>query len=227
LGSAQVPPKSAALSLSPTPSPIPHRPLDAEREWKEFTKKFGSELKPEFSKGGQLVKVTGNGTKAKMNHPEFRPDEPKMAISRAREVIAAADELMGVRSDWPLESVATKGTPLSAQVFFNQTHEGMTVEPVGNIKIDLGADGELTGLYSDYAPQIIVTNEVRLDSEQAKANLLASIRNPAHVEGGSRVIWMVSERDGHVAYQFSVDGRQVVVDAENGKILYTRDRRNF
>jgi len=234
---------SAPQTLTPAPAPSlspgkkesapeKKRTFDPEKEWKEFVKKFGPDLKPVFLKNGQLVSVRGDPAGSNATDPAFRPDDPKKAIARAREILAAAEDLLGLRPDWPLESAATRGSFISAQVFFNETHDGVTVEPVGNIKIDMGSKGELVGLYSDYASRVKITNEVILDSEQAQTKAIATARfqnkeTSPRVDGGSKIIWVVSESEGHFAYEFLVNGRKVIIDAQTGDVLFSKDRRHF
>lgn len=211
-----------SVQNSESPAPV--------QMWREFAEKFGTQLKPEFSKEGNLVSIRGAPGSGTPASAEFHPENPQMAIARAREILAAGRELLGVREDWPLESAAAKNSNVSAQVFFSETYHGVPVAPVGSLKIDLGSQGELVALHSDYASQVEVKNEVLMDSDQARDKAVAWMQKQKtgslRVDGGGKVVW-VKGSDGHFAYQFMISGRQVVVDAQTGGILLTRDRRQF
>lgn len=197
--------------------------------WKAFQKRFGRSLKPEFSRTGHLVSIKGDWGQGNPAGSDFKPDDPKKAIYRAREILSAASDLIGIQSTWPLENALARGSQISAQVFFSQMHEGTLIAPVGNVKIDLGTRGELLGLYSDYAPSVMISNQVRLDPDEAQQKVIAAFQNSENtaltVEGGSKVIWVSGEK-GRYAYQFIAQGHyQVVVDAESGQVIHTKDIR--
>src|SRR5205823_3564645 len=122
----------------------------------------------------------------------------------------------------------TRGSSVSAQVYFSQTHEGLLIIPGGEVKVDLGPQGELLGLYSSYAMNVVIVNEIRLDSEQAKAKVISFFQDPKleslYIDGGARMIW-VQGHEGRYVYQFSVRGQEIIVDAQTGKILSSRNRR--
>jgi hypothetical protein len=209
--------------------PVPRESnLDAEILWREFQEKFGANLKPEFSPSKKLVSVQGQFGQGQFAAGSFRSEDPKKAIARAREIISSAATLMGIDPKWPLENALARGSKISAQVFFNQTHEGIIVVPFGNVKVDLGAKGELIGLYSSYSTDIQIVNQVRMDSEEAQLKVVEAFQDPnntsLHVDGGGKVIW-VHEHLGRYAYEFLAQGRQVVVDAQTGKILDMKDIR--
>jgi hypothetical protein len=50
------------------------------------------------------------------------------------------------------------------------------------------------------------------------------------VEGGRPLIW-VSSAGAHPsarkAYEYTIEGRQIIVDAGSGKVIFRRDRRTF
>ena len=193
--------------------------------WSEFAKKFGKSLKPEFNDRGQLLSIQGalNGDAEGISG--FNPENSQQVIARAREVVAAAGPLIGIVQDWPLGDPQMNSSKLSAQVYFSQTYQGMPVAPVGSIKVDLGGHGELLGLYSNYAVPVKVVNHVVLKEEDAKTKALLEVPSrSAHIETGSKLIW-VQGTEGYYAYQFLISGRVCVVDAENGRILSNRDKR--
>jgi len=145
-------------------------------------------------------------------------------------VIAAASGMLGIQPDFPLGNVAVKGSRISAQVFFNETYEGISVCPGGNVKIDLGPRGELLALNSSYVPLIAVGNRVQLSSDEAKLGANAVFQRGSsdtlHVDGGSQIIW-VKGQEGRFAYQFVSKGHQVVIDAQTGGVLSSWDRKQY
>jgi hypothetical protein len=108
----------------------------------------------------------------------------------------------------------------------------LIVLPVGEVKIDLGPEGELVGFYSNYAADVTVVNQARLDSDEARKRALDAVKltgaNPVlgSVDGGAQIVW-VTGREGRIAYQFGANGRQVVIDAETGEVLQNRNRRTY
>jgi hypothetical protein len=230
--------RSAPLRVSPVPrsthtssnsiqsNSSPHR----DSEWAQFTEKFGSNLRAEFAENGQLVSVQGQIDSGNATVSGFRPQDPQKAIDRAQDIVAAAQKLLGVKNEWPLGKPVTQGSPISAQVFMTETYRGMRVAPVGSLKVDLGPQGELLALYSNYASEVRVTNEAVLSSAEAQIKALSVVNSPqdtaVRVDGGEKVVW-VTGNEGRIAYQFMVRGREVIVDAQTGKILHSRDKRQF
>jgi hypothetical protein len=202
------------------------------QSWDRFTEKFGSDLVPEFSKDGYLVAVRGRVGEGVVAQSSFDPTNPRMAIARAREILHAVSDLIGFQEEWPLENAAARSGIHSAQVFFAQTYEGVSVGPSGNVKIDLGPKGELIGLDSDYAAEITIANAIILDSEQAKQKVPLAFQKQENsdlissVDGGGKVLW-ISGREARFAYQFSVNGQQVIIDAASGNVLFSKNRRHY
>lgn len=213
---------------------------DRNSSWQEFTRKFGPELKSKTLSDGRIVAIYGSRGKGVHADSDFDPEDSKKAVDRAKEIVLAATDLLALQPDWPLGFEVAKVSPASAHIFLNETYQGLLVRPVGSIKIDLGAKGELVSLYSDYAPYLkivnaAIANEVRLDVESAKIKALEAIprklgeATPVVYSTNSepKVIWVTGRREGHIAYDFMVDGRQIVVDAQTGKILFQRNQRQF
>lgn len=199
------------------------KPRDLKQLWTEFQKKYGPNLQAEFSESGQLLAVRGEMKKG-IGVSDFHLDNPQQAIARAREVLQAAQELLRLRPDFPLENAAARSSSLSVQVYFNEAYQGVMLAPMGNIKVDLGPEGELLALYADYASEVQVVNQAKLNSDQARQKAVEGIAGEPQVGGGNQVVW-VQGKIGRFAYQFAVQGRQVVVDAETGSILFSRDSR--
>lgn len=204
--------------------------LDERKDLKlqQFKDKFGKDLVIAFDERGRLASVKGKmGSNMKADEG-FTPDDPQKAIKRAKEILEAAGSLIGLNSSLPLGDPRVKTGNISAQVYFQEFVRDVPVAPVGNITVDLGPEGELIGLYSDYNGDLKVGNSFRIDSSQAKDMAVsAAITNEStglKTEGGSRVIW-TNGNEGRCAYDFTVGSRQVIVDAETGKVIFQRDRR--
>jgi len=111
--------------------------------------------------------------------------------------------------------------------------------PLGAVSMDFGSQGELLGLYSNYVRNLNVTNQIKIDVAQAKLlaqtsvhSLMGGEQKPfPHTEGGKILAWVLSSAEpqsvGKFAYQFFIQGYQVIVDAETGEILFQRDKRQF
>ncbi|MCM2277132.1 MAG: hypothetical protein NDJ89_03585 [Oligoflexia bacterium] len=213
---------SAQAVATATPAAVGSRGLT----WEGLQAKYGKGLRAEFGKGGRLASLRGvpGGVPGSA---DFSPDDPDEVIRRAREILVDARQLLGLQDSLPVEISATKTNPASAQVFFQEHSEGLQLAPQGKIVVDLGPKGELVGLDSDYVPDVRPAKAAVLAAEEAVRRALAALPEPlrqAKVEGGARLIWLAG-RDARLAYEFFVEGRQVVVDAENGRILWLRDRR--
>ncbi len=150
-------------------------------------------------------------------------------------MIDSARELLGIREELPLGESVARGDSTSAQVFFQEVHDGIELAPAGGVTVDLGPHGELIELSSNYVPAIHVSNQQRLSLGEAelKAQESAGASGRVRVEGGARVLWLTPGRrtgdaqEARHAYDFMVRGKQIVVDAESGSVLYKRDRRMF
>jgi hypothetical protein len=217
---------------------VPHAEQSLnERTWaiKDLRALVGEEIELRQLPDGRLVSARGKPGAGRRAGTAFRPEDPRQATARAKEILAAAGPLLGLSAEHPLEEPTVRGTEVSAQVFFRETAAGVPVAPAGTVSIDLGPQGELLGLHSEYVPEVRVRNEVRLGADEARSRAVGAVADQSsglRAEGGSRVVWIVGNAlagaaDGRHAYEFTVQGRQVVVDAATGAVLYQRDRRRY
>lgn len=235
------PPESIrTTAAAPMPKVSPRAPASTSRvptvpaaAVARFQSKFGTDLKVQLTRDGRLESargIPGSGIRATT---DFRPDDPQKAIARAREVLGAAREAMGVRDDFPLGNPVARSSATSAQVFFRETVGGVPIAPGGNVTVDLGPQGELLGLYSDYAPGVHVTNERTRTADELQATAISAVPGVVSAikpSAGNAVVWVVGkgpEAEGRHAYEYQVKGHQVVVDASSGEILRRRDQRDF
>lgn len=211
--------------------------LDSEKEWNLFKSRFGQNLTAEYATNGRLAVVHGNAGQGRKASSAFDVTDRQAAIQRAREVIEGAYDLLGINPNSPLaDHPVARNSETSVQVYFRETRGGYPVEPNGQITVDLGKDGELLGLYSSYIPDIDIENSVNLGSDQAKVKagqISVDTQIGLRAEGGRQILWvaqnsaMEAKAQGRIAYEFLIQGRQVVVDAGSGEILFSRDRRHF
>jgi len=166
--------KSSKLSTSR----IHDRHFSTQHYWQQFLQEYGPGLVAEFSSDGHFVSAhnkPGDGAPA---GSDFSPEDPEKAIARARQILTSAHDLLELRKEWPLENAAARSGSISAQVYFNETHDGVQLAPVGGVKVDLGSRGELLGLYSEYASHVDITNQVTLDPEEARQKVSESAGCP-------------------------------------------------
>ena len=204
--------------------------------WELFKDKFGDDLQVHFFGEGEnrrvaeILSPTSTAKKAKSN---FNPEDPQQSIQRAKEVLDAARELLGLSEELPLEQPTAEVDPDTIHVHFQETVDGVPLMPRGTITMDLGSQGEVLGIYSQYVRGVKIVNSRQLGTDQAKA--LASLvlldqKAGMRVEGGRAIVWakgVDGEVEGRHAFEFNVQGRQVIIDAQTGKVLYSRDHRHF
>lgn len=181
---------------------------DRETLWKEFTRRYGSDLEPRYSTDGRLASLRGTGTPAR----SFQATS-EGAEKRALEVLAAASALLGIEDALPLSNPKSVVTPNSGQVHFQESYEGSPIAPYGTVSVRLGAQGELLGIDSMYVPGVRPSN-----------------RRPSSPGPGSLVVWLSSPTPGsgaRWAYETRENGQQIVRDAETGAVLFRRDRRQM
>ncbi len=213
---------------SPQVSQLPLRP-NGQSAWQSFQEKFGSGLQGDFMADGTLVTVRGMPGKTEFAKNSFDLRNPQSVIARAKEIVTAASGLLDVRQSSPLGEPTVQGDQYSAHLMFPQTSEGLPLAPKGAISIDLGSKGELLGLYSDYIRDLQVTNQHRIGQDEAASlaqGSAASQTSSSRPEGGREILW-VSGSAGKRAYEFFIDGKQIIVDAETGAILAQKDKRRF
>jgi hypothetical protein len=228
---------AAAPITAPRPASVhvaSHASASEANSIAKFHEKVGAELRVGLTREGRLESARGApGTGARAG-ADFTPDDPQKAIARAREVLAAAREAMGVDDELPLGMPIAKASATSAQVFFHETLEGVPLAPVGTVSVDLGPQGELLGLSSDYLPGVRVVNARTHTADEllkSAATAVPGVTSALKPSGGSPIIWVAQNSAGAVegrhAYEYQVQGHQVIVDASTGEILRKRDHRDF
>lgn len=200
-----------------------------------FKDRYGRDLQAAFAQDGRLASVKGRGPGLARAAGEFDSQSPQHLVSRAREILEAARELLGAGNELELEVTQVRPSASVAQVFLRQMHEGVPVHPFGSLTVQLGSDGQLLGLYSESVPDVDPVNSVKLSSAEAQDRAAKAVGSTARGEGGQHVLWVEqgllppggTEVPAKHAYQFSFRGKEVVVDAQTGETLSIRDRRYF
>ncbi|MGK5086162.1 hypothetical protein WDW86_01275 [Bdellovibrionota bacterium FG-2] len=250
LDEAQTPSTSHSANLSgatpsATPSSLPLRKTspsvlkDPETLWKPFQQRYGENLKSAFLPSGFLASVRGSRGNAGGTHGtsrNFRSEDTTMVTARAQEIVEAASGLLGVQAESPLGTPQIRGNEISAQITFREMHNTLPVSPGGIITLDLGAQGEVIGIYSSYIHDIALANRRILTEEQAREKANAAVtesKTVINVEPGLLLIWIEKRAEGSTparglfAYEYMVHGFQVIVNAEDGSILQRRDQRQY
>ncbi|OFZ19903.1 MAG: hypothetical protein A2X94_14705 [Bdellovibrionales bacterium GWB1_55_8] len=205
--------------------------------WRVFQERFGTQLEPEYAHG-LIVSVHSRQGRGSPATDEFDPRDPQLAIARAREIVEALEKELGITSALPLRDPLHQGTPHAAQVHFRQVVDGIPIAPFGGVTVQLGGEGELLRLDSSVLPSLNVANKVSLSAEDARTRAMqaflsgdAEWRAQPGVEGGNRLIWVskpfsaVGPTEGRHAYEFTIGGDQIIIDAESGRVLLRKSQR--
>ncbi|MCM2323205.1 MAG: hypothetical protein NDJ90_08070 [Oligoflexia bacterium] len=216
----------APVGVPPAASLPDRSPLRERASWERFQERYGKALKGEFSREGRLLSV--RGAPGGSAPPGYSADDPGQVIQRTKAVLGDAAELLGLESRSPVEVTASKVNGSSAQVYFQQTFDGLPVLPYGKVVVDLGPAGELVGIDSDYIPALTASTLGGLAVEEAvrraRSALPPELRE-RKIEGGQRILWVPEPGAAQPAFEFLIAGRQLVVDARDGRILFLKDRR--
>jgi hypothetical protein len=233
--SAQVLPARSISEASSKPGTLPQiiSASGARSEVLPAVADLQSKLGPvtvEYLPDGRIASIRGKLGLSPAGYP-FHPEDASQAIARALEIIEWTRDSLGIRKSLPLGKPHYRGNTYSAQVSFRETAEGQPVYPFGSVSVDLGRDGELLGLYSNYLSQVQVSNasDPTLPVDQAKQQVIDST-GLSSIRGGTPIVWSGPTEvpgDARRAYQFYARGWEVVADATTGAILSRQDRRTF
>ena len=230
-------------SRTPASVSAPQAKAPAKRpaDWENFKQRYGSELQASFLPSGRLASIQGSPARGKKGASDFRSDDAKLVIARAQEILDAAHDLLGIKNDQPLESPVYRGNEFTAQVVYREAIRGIPLAPFGTVTIAMDSEGELTSLASDYLPELNIPNlaDPPQNMEAARDRAIASVGDSSEsvrTGGGGMIIWVGSrtpgQSDGEVAparlaRDYFVQGREVIVDASSGEVIYKKDRRVF
>ncbi len=206
------------------------------RNWDGFLKNFGFDFTPEFSENHHLTAIRGSlGSNLPASTRDFTTTSPPQVAQRATDILDAVKNLVGINDRYPVQPTSIRTGPLTAQAFYQETYNSLPLANAGHLKVDLGPKGELLVLESDYIPSVEISNQRKIDTSTAKSKAFEnlrrtqahsdSIQNAVPTDSERPVIWMSGKNQGKIAYQFMIQGREIVIDAENGSVLFNRDRR--
>lgn len=239
---AQVPPPPAPGEARPSRFSLtagqvspPSRGVESsdQAEWKRFQNEYGQDLIPKFLPDGTIASIRG-GPGAGRVAGGFQPNDVEGVRRRAREVMEDLADLIGVDQATELQGPTARGDSNVPQAEFFQTADGLPIEPLGRIRMDLGKGGELIGVYSEYVRNVRLEGEVRLNEAEARKRVKEALPGETSslpVGGGRLVAWVVQavrtpSVQARRAYEFYWNGRRVVVDSENGRILSNQSHRS-
>jgi hypothetical protein len=232
---------SPAPDLKPNRAPVkttlaPLSVQDFDRSWKRFQEVFGEGFDATFTDDRRLSHVRA-GEGSSIGALNYKRGNKEAALKRAEEVLHEAGSLIRIDPVLPLVARDVLSDEISSKVEFAQTYKNVPIEPFGKVTVQLDEAGGLRGLYSNYISDPVITNEPTQDPSVLKDSLLSQVHftpdHPDQVSTGTLILFAPGPQDSEskvpltYAYRFFVDGREVVVDASNGKILSEKDRRQF
>lgn len=197
------------------------------KSWHDTQQRLGKKLSARFEQG-RLLEMSGtldDGERAK----GFDPSSKVSVVNRAREVARWIGPYVGVPQDqWSSARVVT-GTS-SAQVYFEQSRDGLPLLPAGVVSMDFGPDGQLLSLTTRLFPDVQIQGEEKIPHTLAES--IAREGSAANMPslGGRRVLWVphpdpsANQTLAYRAYEFFVGPKQILVNATTGHVISSRDR---
>lgn len=208
-------PARTSPAVSPSPGATAPVTKTSGLKLEDFREKYGPELQLEKDESGRITAILAQEVprSAGRNPARFSPRDTQAAIRRASEILADARDLLGLDEAMPLIDPRVTATAHHAQVVFHQSIDGVPLAPSGHATVLLDREGNLKALYSNYLRRTMVSNQPKLP----------------HTEG-RRIYWVQSTTPvaqlKH-AYETRKDGFQLVIDAEDGRVLQRRNKRIY
>jgi len=212
--------KSISLKAPTTPLSVQDHSQTQILDWDAFEKKFGNQLSKKVVEG-RVVRIQGRRSS---NGPFLTLSSKEKVLRRAQEVLQASQGVMNFEGQLGEPKVALG--EYSAHVVWDQLVDGVPLVPDGDLTLHLGQRGEILGLFSRLKSKVEILNERILSGEQVRAQY----SKRKMVGGPLAVAWVVKKPSVHQAkvrhaYEMNLDGHQVIVDAQDGKIIFERDQR--
>jgi hypothetical protein len=212
------------------------KPLRLQRE---FAAKYGPALQFEMTADGRLASVReGNARSIPVRN--FRAGDHDAVLAAAKQVLEDARNLIKAPPDLEVQSRQVQSDDVSSQVDFVQAKDGVPLAPYGKLTVQFDSSGGLRALYSDYISDIRIVNPRTLSEDTARQKMLDAISSdparegrPSFTSRGEAIIYIPAPQisaepvPAHHAYRFWLSGREVILDASTGDILFQRDRREF
>lgn len=204
------------------------------KQSKKITDLFGSHAKATYNEKGFLIELKSDSESADYISG-FDLADNNSVIDRAKEILGELKTHLGIERLSDLGEPVIQKSDVSAIIEFPQLSDaGFPMRPSGATTVRIGASGQILGLTSTWVSgRIQIQNQWKLNSSQARARAQSTATEPSYSSNPSpakKILWVASIDSQHRAhafhaYEFSVNGRQVVVDAATGEILFNRDRR--
>jgi hypothetical protein len=160
----------------------------------------------------------------------IRKPASQAALPNPLSSIAPTKKILGSRLSH-IVKVQQKSNLKSVQV--QQTFDGEPLSPVGRLVIDYDNKGREVGKYSTLVKDLEISNRKQINTSQANRQIEDQLRRkgldkiPERFFNGRNVIWIDGPGQGKYAREYFAAGQHIVVDMEDGKIIYDRDRRQF
>lgn len=201
-----------------------------------FLRHFGSELDLKFSSDHRLVRIRSS-RKPGVAARTFQSGDYESVRKRSQEILDQVKSLIAYNPDFPVGENAIRSDEVSSQIEFTEKYRGVPLAPFGGITVQLDQNGGIRGLYSTYISEVRISNEASMDETEARElapkKIHFSRTQDTPVGKGELILFTPGPQDSEqpvelkYAYRYSIDGRDVILDASNGNILSERDRRQF
>ena len=214
-------PSSAVMPPAPPLVKSPAVP----RRYDDLKTKYGADIEVILDGQGRFSSLKG-GTRPAPTDLHFNPGDPRSVAQRAKEVLSDIQPLLELDPHSDMGPPQVQASATLAQVEFQQSLGGVPMMPAGSLSIDLGAQGEVLGVYAHTWAGVELANTRVMSAASARAGL------QGRWEGGRSLIYVVAGSregmgSGHHAIEFNSRTERVILDASNGHVLERRDIRHF
>lgn len=178
-------------------------------------------------RGGRLLALKVVGGRPLTAPGELETDhESEKVRKRARWVLERLAPKIGVGDPQSLRETKVNQSPLSAVVHFEQTHQALPLLDRGSIRVVFSQDGRLVSVHSDFVAEVRPQGEFVLSESQAQTQLGNSLKKDPSTLRPGRVGWVVVDRARiNPVYEWWSEGKQVMVSATDGRVLWMKDQR--
>ncbi len=219
-----------AASVIPVPAPptsgVSEGYATRAEQWARFQELFGRNLRADIQGSGRINSIRGSGDPAPGGR--FSPSREETVRHRAEAILRELRPLIGAPTAGGFAAPVISTGTTTAQVFYRQSMDGLMLEPFGSVTIQLGEDGELVGVASDYLESVQISNSRTLSPEEARTQAATRAQaSPEDLGAGRPVLWTRTPTEAKHAYSFSARGRQIIIDAGTGDVILDRDRRRY
>jgi hypothetical protein len=179
----------------------------------EQFKKENPQYKVEQAKDGRVISLVLNGSEGFKSHrpvASFHPNHRDQVLAQAEAILNELSGVLGIQSQMTLGLPQVSSTDLSAQLVYQQTLENVPLVPAGPVSLVLGSDGSLKRLDSTYQPKVVVVNQRKLAGPGRPIMWIEAYEPVAQVRH---------------ANESREKGIQTILDAEDGRVILTRDKK--